>query len=186
MKSYTHAVFIKGKEDVVMHTLHEVSYALLQVKELCSSEEYVVGLLWVLEYLKKPSKGYFKNPARENLKESLLEFEVLKQSGSDFELDSVFSRVLKEVEKQNRLYIRAFRLIQNLPKDETPNFSDTEEEEFSPIKDKFTLLSESLSLSLDFWDQETGAFSNPDKIPERILRIKIGKPTYQFLKSLKW
>ena len=188
MKSYTHAVFLKGREDIVKFTLHEVSFALLQVRELCAAEDRVVGLLWVLEYIRRPRKGYFNNPKRETLKDSLIEYQVLNKKGNDWEVEEVFLRVLKEVDRQNSLYSRAFKLVQNLKKRESSAlvvFSENDSE-VPVIDDRFDLFAESISLEVDFWDQASGKYSNPDKLPDSVLRVRVGRHTYDFLKTLKW
>lgn len=185
MKSYTHAVFLKGKEEIVKYTLHEVSFALLQIRELSSSEDHVVGLLWVLEFIRKPRKGYFNNSKRETLRESLVEYQVLTKKGDDWEVDEVFLRVLKEVDRQNDLYNRAFKLVQNFKKNPSPALSESEPE-VSLISNRYEIFADSISLDLDFWDQASGKYSNPDKIPDSLLKVKVGRHTYEFLRSLKW
>jgi len=186
--SYTHAVFPKGRDSIVRYTLHNVSFAVLQIKELCGDEENLTGLLWVLEYLKHPQKGFFKNPSRAILKDSLVEYQVLVKKGEDYIVDEVFAQVLKAIEEQNNLYIRAFKLVQNLPS-KTSSLKLNEDDD-SPSEvlstNRFESFADSLQLELDFWDQDSGRYSNPDKIPDSVLKIKVGKSTYQFLKSLDW
>lgn len=96
--------------------------------------------------------------------------------------------MLKAIEEQNNLYIRAFKLVQNLPS-KTSSLKLNEDDD-SPSEvlstNRFESFADSLQLELDFWDQDSGRYSNPDKIPDSVLKIKVGKSTYQFLKSLDW
>jgi len=186
--SYTHAVFPKDKNSIAKHSLHDVSFAILQVKQLCSSEEHIVGLLWVLEFLKRPQKGFFNNPKREMLKEALVELQVLANKNGEYVLDPVLVDVLRMCELQNQLSSKAFSLIQNtgefhILKNDDPN---EESEDKSLSEDKYEVFASTITLNLDFWDQESGKYSNPDKIPDSVLKIRVGKSTYEFLKTLKW
>ena len=188
--SYTHAVFPKGENSIVRYSLHNVSFAVLQIRELCRDEENLTGLLWILEYLKHPQKGFFKNPSREALKDALLEYQVLVKKGEDYVVDEIFAYVLKAFEEQNNLYFRAFKLMQNLPNKviglKLNEDGENLESEDSEKPSRFESFADDLHLELDFWDQESGRYSNPDKIPDSVLKIKVGKLTYQFLKSLEW
>jgi len=182
--SYTHAVFPKDKNSIAKHSLHDVSFAILQVKQLCSSEEHIVGLLWVLEFLKRPQKGFFNNPKREMLKEALVELQVLANKNGEYVLDPVLSDVLRMCEVQNQLSSKAFSLIQNTGDFHLPKNEDSDEE--SSSEDKYEVFASTITISLEFWDQVSGRYSNPDNIPDSVLKIRVGKSTYEFLKTLKW
>jgi hypothetical protein len=182
--SYTHAVFPKGKDGIVRFTLHSVSFAVLQIKELCSDEGNLTGLLWVIEYLRKPQKGFFINPKRESLRDSLVDYQVLIKKDNDYVLDPVVAHVIQALDEQNDLYMRAFKLIQNLNSNDYASFS--EDDEKPAPTDRFESFADSLSLELDFWDQDSNKYSNPDKVPDSVLKIKVGRSTYNFLKSLEW
>ena len=182
--SYTHAVFPKGRDGIVRFTLHSVSFAVLQIKELCSDEGNLTGLLWVLEYLRKPQKGFFKNPKRDSLRDVLLDYQILTKKDDDYVVDPVFAHVIQAIDEQNNLYMRAFRLVQNLTSEESSSIADDDEKPV--VVDRYESFADGLSLELDFWDQESNKYSNPDKVPDSVLKIKVGRSTYNFLRSLKW
>jgi len=180
---YTHAVFISDTgKGIIKHSLHDVSFAILQLKELVGSEDTLVGLLWLLEYLKKPAPGFFKNPLRTPLKEALIEYSIILPKNDDYVIEKVFRRVLLLAESQNNLYERGFKAIQNVDS-KVPLLED---ESSSSESNRFEELANSITIELDFWDQDSGRFSNPDAIPERELRIKLGKSTQDFLRTLEW
>lgn len=181
---YTHAVFFSDTgKGIVKHSLHDVSFAILQLKELVGSEETLVGLLWLLEYLKKPAPGFFKNPLRTSLKEALVEYSILLPKNDDYFIEKVFRRVLLLAETQNNLYERGFKAVQNV---NSTIFQLLEDENSSSESNRFEELANSITIELDFWDQDSGRYSNPDAIPERELRIKLGKSTQDFLRTLEW
>ena len=116
----------------------------------------------------------------------MVEYQVLTKKGDDWEVDEVFLRVLKEVDRQNDLYNRAFKLVQNFKPNSLPGISESEPEVSSLISNRFETFADSIALDLDFWDQASGKYSNPDKIPDSLLKVKVGRHTYEFLRSLKW
>jgi hypothetical protein len=168
--SYTHAVFRKGKYGLVKFALFNVSYAILQVRELCSTEENITSLLWILEFLRKPQKGYFlsEDPKIEAIRESLIEYKILiPTNNGDYTLESVFLVVLQAMSIQNNLAAKAIKVAANIKEPVTPTLDSIEEGDESIGKsDRFDRLAESLTLELDFWDESTNRYSNPNLIPK--------------------
>lgn len=178
--SYTHAV-VRSKEDrIFKFPLQDVSYAILQIKEMVGSEENLTLLLWVIGYLKAPKKNYFEDPRKSVFKETLMDNRILFLKNGQYVLDDVFAIILKQVEEQNNLFFRGFRLLQ---KAKTGKVSLDGDESSS---DEFEELAATICLELDFWNSETGKYSNPDALPEKYLKVKLPKSVYSYLKGLEW
>lgn len=179
--SYTHAVVQTKDEKVLKIPLQEVSFALLQIKEMVESEENLTLLLWIIGYFKSPKKSYFSDPSKSVFRETLMDNRILFLRNNQFVLDEVFAQILWKIEQQNNLFFRGFKLLQ---KSKSAQKTSLEGEEISSTE--LEELAATINLEIDFWNSETGRYSNPDVLPESYVKVKLPRKVYNYLKTLEW
>jgi hypothetical protein len=195
--SYTHVVFLRGGKKILKTPLAEVGIALYQIKDLLTDQEGALILLWVLEFLRMPlSKrnrkkvqvDYFYDYKRRSLFDILRENSLLLgDTGKGFRLEKVFELTLTAVQSQTNLYYNLFQALSKNTELIVEEVSNEDETTNSVVFNTLEMLANGIEISFDYYNEQTGQYSNIDHVPEKDLILFLGgEGNYQYLKGLIW